>query len=331
MKFVNLDGIISLSLQDWFFTRWFEEDCLRPARSCLFMNQFVLCHNTSLELRLFPQIIEIGVIKNAAIRLNGFSTSSNNNLRIFCILEGKFEWSINNRPYLLYPGDVALILPGADFGNENSVLEIGTFTWIELRVANNKKGEIQLGAWSNLSETEEQVISKVLLSDHAPVLQKFHEAAQILKQIQSELFTLGIGYQARVNHLLDEILIQVCRQFTRMANPGRDFPKTFMKLEEELRKNLSHQWTVEEMAALVGLGSTLFNEKVKSYSGFSPLSYLINIRISEAIKLLKQPDISLTDIALDIGFYSSQHFSTTFKKLTGYTPSEFRKNHLRKK
>ena len=82
------------------------------------------------------------------------------------------------------------------------------------------------------------------------------------------------------------------------------------------------------MAATVGMGTTLFNEKVKSYSGFSPLNYLINIRISEAIKLLKKPDLNVTDIALDTGFYSSQHFSTTFKKLTGYTPSEFRKRNL---
>jgi AraC-like DNA-binding protein len=79
------------------------------------------------------------------------------------------------------------------------------------------------------------------------------------------------------------------------------------------------------MAASVGMGTTLFNERVKSYSGFSPLAYLINIRISEAIKLLRNPDLSITDIALDTGFYSSQHFSTTFRKLTGYTPREFRK------
>jgi AraC-like DNA-binding protein len=65
---------------------------------------------------------------------------------------------------------------------------------------------------------------------------------------------------------------------------------------------------------------------VKSYSGFSPLNYLINIRISEAIKLLKNRNISITEISLETGFYSSQHFSTTFKKLTGFTPGEFRKN-----
>src|SRR6478609_2518297 len=98
-----------------------------------------------------------------------------------------------------------------------------------------------------------------------------------------------------------------------------------------IRDEILHQRTVEEMATLVGLGTTLFNDTVKSYSGFSPVSYLINIRISEAIKLLKKSDISLTDIALDTGFYSSQHFSTTFKKLTGYTPSQFRKNHSRTK
>jgi AraC-like DNA-binding protein len=131
-----------------------------------------------------------------------------------------------------------------------------------------------------------------------------------------------------VNHLIDELLIVITRQLTRQTNPARDFPKVFMQLEQTLRENLAHQWSVEEMAAVVGMGTTLFNEKVKSYSGFSPINYLINIRISEAIKLLKKEDISLTDIALDIGFYSSQHFSTTFKKLTGYTPSEFRKNIL---
>lgn len=292
------------------------------------MNQFVLCHNAASELRLFPHIIEIGVIKNPAIRLNGFPCESDRCLKLYYIQEGKFEWCINNRSYTLYPGDVALILPGTAFGNESNVLEVGCFSWIHLQVGKNEKGELENLTWSSLSETESYAINKILQTDHTPILQKFTEAGVILKGIQTELFKQEIGFQTRVNHLIDEIFIQVSRQFTRMSNPGRDFPKTFTKLEQELRQNLSHQWTVEEMAALVGLGTTLFNEKVKSYSGFSPLNYLINIRISEAIKLLKTPNISLTDIALDTGFYSSQHFSTTFKKLTGYTPSEFRKNHI---
>src|SRR6185503_344507 len=191
--------------------------------------------------------------------------------------------------------------------------------------------EILTGAWSSLSESESLAISKIFLLNGSPLLSKFNDGVKILKSIQNELSSQEVGYHARVNHQIDELFILMSRQLTRQSNPGRDFPKTFMNLEQALRQDLSHQWTVEEMAALVGLGTTLFNERVKSYSGFSPINYLINIRISEAIKLLKRPDISVTDIALDTGFYSSQHFSTTFKKLTGYRPSEFRNKHLRNK
>jgi len=268
--------------------------------------------------------------KNGAILLNTFLTTVTSCIRIYYIIEGKFEWRINHQPYFFYPGDVALILPGVPFGSDNGTLEIGSFTWIHLDMQKLENGYIIPGKWSGLSDSEGATIGKMLSLTSSPVLSRFSEAGKILKCIHTELTGHEIGYQTRVNHQLDELLIKMIRHMTQQgqAHPGRDFPQTFMRLEALLREDLSHQWTVEEMAALVGLGTTLFTEKVKSYSGFSPINYLINIRISEAIKLLKRPDISVTDIALDTGFYSSQHFATTFKKLTGYRPSEFRKNHL---
>jgi AraC-like DNA-binding protein len=295
------------------------------------MTQFVLTQGSSEELRPFPHIIELGIIKNSSIRLNAFPGSSSNGIRIFCVLEGKFEWCLDDRQFSLFPGDIILILPKLEFGSCDGVLEIGSFSWIHLNIQRNGDDELLIGAWSSLSESENHAISKILLANNSPVLSKFYDGGKILKSIQNELSSQEVGYHARINHQIDELFILITRQLTKQSNPGRDFPKTFMNLEQALRQDLSHQWTVEEMAALVGLGTTLFNEKVKNYTGFSPINYLINIRISEAIKLLKRPGISLTDIALDTGFYSSQHFSTTFKKLTGYTPSEFRKNHLSKK
>jgi AraC-like DNA-binding protein len=295
------------------------------------MNQFILQQGSSHELRFFPHILELGLKKNVSIQLGSFPASAACGMRLYYVMEGKFEWCIDHRQYVLYPGDAAIIHPHHAFGSENEVLEIGSFAWLHLSMQKLPTGEITAGKWSGLSKSENLVIRKILQLNASRVLVKFNEAGRILKNIQTELFNQEIGYHASVNHLLDELFIQITRHLTRQSNPGRDFPQTFMNLEQALRRDLSHQWTVEEMAALVGLGTTLFNEKVKSYSGFSPINYLINIRISEAIKLLKRPDISLTDIALDTGFYSSQHFSTTFKKLTGYTPSEFRKNHLNEK
>jgi len=219
-------------------------------------------------------------------------------------------------------------MPKEKFGSEKGVLEIGSISWIHIKISNHGNNELLKGKWSTLSETEGQAISKVLLMNSMPVLSKLPEVGRILRYIHDEIFNQEIGYTTRANQLTDELFIIITRHLTKQNNRARDFPKVFRQLEQALRQNLSQPWTVEEMAAIAGMGATLFNEKVKNYTGFTPLNYLINIRISEAIKLLKKKDIAITDIALDTGFYSSQHFSTTFKKFTGYTPSDFRKNNL---
>lgn len=290
------------------------------------MNQFYLHQEHSTELTGFSHIHEIAIRKNTCIQLDSLATTTTESIRIYYILDGKFEWIIKDRSHVLYPGDLAVILPGQPFGGSKGFMNIGTVCWICIGVeCIDQNRKMVLGEWSGLSETESLTICKILQLNHTAVLVGVKEAFAILQTIKEELFKQEIGYATRVNHLIDELLIFIVRQSTHQTNLRRDFPQTFTKLEETLRQNLAHQWTVEEMAALIGLGTTAFSEKVKNYTGFSPLNYLINIRISEAIKLLKKQEVNITTIALETGFYSSQHFSTTFKKLTGYTPIEFRK------
>jgi AraC-like DNA-binding protein len=289
------------------------------------MNVFLL-KKESKELQLFSHIIEFAFKKSATIRFDSLKKETSKYLRLYYVVDGKFEWIIDGQHHILYPGDLAVILPGKIFGGEKDFLDIGTISWLHIRLEQlEQNGKMIIGKWSSISANESRTIGKILMLNNSPVLSKLKEAGTILQAMQQEIQNQEIGYATRFNQLTDELFILIARQLTKQNNSRRDFPQTFMKLEQTLRDNLSHQWTVEEMAALVGLGTTAFSEKVKSYTGFSPLNYLINIRISEAIKLLKRKDVNVTDIALDIGFYSSQHFATTFKKLTGYTPSEFRK------
>lgn len=281
------------------------------------------------ELILFPHIAEFVWKKNSTIQLNSFKPAAAESLRLYYIVEGKFEWLIDKQSYILYPGDLAVVLPGQVQGGEKGFLDIGTLAWICIRLEQLElTGKMVPGPWSGLQETESKAIGKILVLNPVPVLSKLKEAGHLFQHLHHELLNQEIGYATRVNQLADELLILIARQLTRQNSSRRDFPQTFMKLEQTLRENLANQWTVEEMAAMVGLGTTAFSEKVKSFTGFSPLNYLINIRISEAIRLLKRPDVNVTEIALDTGFYSSQHFATTFKKLTGYTPSEFRKKNV---
>jgi AraC-like DNA-binding protein len=275
-------------------------------------------------------IKEFALKKNNSIQLNSFNDPCSEYLRFYYILDGKFDWVINRESYTLYPTDLAIILPGEELYAEKGYLEIGSIYWLNLSLnIQDKESKKSLGKWSNISSSEFISIRKILFQNRIPVLSKLQEAGNIFSLLRNELFNQELGYVTRVNQLLDELLIRITRKLTQQNISQRDFPQTFLKLEEALRKDLSHHWTVEEMAVLVGLGTTSFSDKVKKFTGFSPMSYLINIRISEAIKLLKKPEVNVTNIALDTGFYSSQHFATTFKKLTGYTPSQFRKNNIK--
>jgi len=292
------------------------------------MNQYFLKKECK-DLHAFPHIIEFALKKINTIQFDSLKKECSGFIRFYYVIDGRFDWIIDDQHHILYPNDLAVILPGQSFGGEKDLLDIGTVSWIHLELQQlERNGKIALGKWSGLSDHEERVIGRILSLNTCPVLSEVKEGGILFQRIQNEFMNQEIGYVTRINQLIDELFILIARQLTRQNNSRRDFPQTFLKLEQTLRENLSHQWTVEEMAALVGLGNTTFSEKVKSFTGFSPLNYLINIRISEAIKLLKRPDVHVTDIALDVGFYSSQHFATTFKKLTGYTPSEFRKKNI---
>jgi AraC family transcriptional activator of mtrCDE len=288
------------------------------------MNQLILQQGASKELVHFPHILEFAHKKNNTIQLNSFSSNVTDCICLYYVLEGKFTWIIDLQEYTLYPGDFAMVLPGQRIGGQSSILNIGALFWI--KIATEDSGKLLLGKWSGLTKQEKISVNQILLVNKEQHVLKLKEAHLLMHNLQAELQNEEVGFYTRANQLLDELFILISRQLIRQNNSRRDFPQTFLKLEQTLRQNLAHQWTVEEMAALIGMGTTAFTEKVKNYSGFSPLNYLINIRIAEATKLLKRNEANVTDIALNTGFYSSQHFSTTFKKLTGYTPTEFRKN-----
>jgi AraC-like DNA-binding protein len=299
---------------------------LRFNDACMF--QFHLTHGSG-ELVLFPHILQFALRKSESIQFNSLQIRSADSLRLYYVLDGKFEWIIEGKRYILYPSDLAIVLPGKKFGSEKGFLDIGTVASMEIGVKSfQDEEEIILGEWSSLSTGANPSIGRMLTLHHTPVLANIRDAGDLFSRMQHELFNRQIGYVIRMNQLLDEMLILLARKLSKHAVAHRDFPQTFLKLEQSLRDNLAHQWTVEEMASLVGLGHTAFSEKVKNFTGFSPLNYLINIRISKAILLLQRQDSNVTDIALDTGFYSSQHFATTFKRLTGYSPSQFRKKNV---
>src|SRR5688572_18700469 len=98
------------------------------------MNQFYLHQEHSPELAGFSHIREMAIRKNTSIQLNSLNTTTTESIRIYYIQDGKFEWIIKDRCHVLYPGDLAIILPGQPFGGSKGFMDIGTLCWICIEV-----------------------------------------------------------------------------------------------------------------------------------------------------------------------------------------------------
>ena len=86
--------------------------------------------------------------------------------------------------------------------------------------------------------------------------------------------------------------------------------------DEELR--------IEDMADAVGMGRTVFYEKIRQLVGVSPSDFLRQVRMQRAQQLLAKSSMTISEIAYNIGFTDPKYFTKCFKKQTGVTPTEYR-------
>lgn len=83
---------------------------------------------------------------------------------------------------------------------------------------------------------------------------------------------------------------------------------------------------IEELADAVHLGRSVFYGKVKAIVGMTPVDFVRHIRMQRAQELIVKSTYSFSQIAYMVGFSDPKYFSKSFKKVTGKTPSEYRKN-----
>ncbi|MBU3012073.1 response regulator [Polaribacter vadi] len=94
-----------------------------------------------------------------------------------------------------------------------------------------------------------------------------------------------------------------------------------------IEKNISDSsFGVEELSKEIGLSTSYFYKRLKLLTGQVPNVYLRNFRLQRAADLLKSnKGFNVTEVMYQIGIESPSHFSTSFKKLLGVSPSEYLK------
>jgi AraC-like DNA-binding protein len=92
-----------------------------------------------------------------------------------------------------------------------------------------------------------------------------------------------------------------------------------------LKKNYKEPLDLAALARLAGLSERQLERKFHATFQTSPRNFLIKMRVVNACRLLPNPRLTLTEIALDVGFYDHSDFSRQFRKHMGESPTEYRR------
>ena len=133
---------------------------------------------------------------------------------------------------------------------------------------------------------------------------------------------------------IEEQYAVMCRNITALQSKAAGKRKTknaiVLQVLNYIDENLSSEISVPEMANSLYVSHIYLSQIFKNIMGVSIISYIVNLRIEKAKRALEDTDELVYDIAEAVGFQDAKHFSKTFKRIVGSSPTEYRKN-IRKK
>ena len=104
-------------------------------------------------------------------------------------------------------------------------------------------------------------------------------------------------------------------------------PKIIMAIEY-IRENYHKPITLEEVADYVGISRVYLSQTFKKETNKNIWDYLTQYRLSKAKELLLTSNLKIYAIAELCGFGSPQYFNKIFKRLTGFSPYQFKDNKM---
>ncbi len=150
----------------------------------------------------------------------------------------------------------------------------------------------------------------------------------LIQLIISELAQNKPGIEAALSQLSYLVFVEVLRSQIKSGLKG-GLLKALADNQIGQALNLIHlnfqnDWTVEQFAHQVGMSRTAFSKKFLKMTNKTPMRYLAEWRMQEAIEMLTTTDQSVASIADNIGYKSVVAFRKAFRKISGKTPGKVR-------
>ena len=134
-------------------------------------------------------------------------------------------------------------------------------------------------------------------------------------------------YETVCQNLLEVLLISMLRSGSLSVVPdnSRLLNRECTQIKNYLDANYSETITLDSLAALTHMNKYYLAHTFTKYVGLSPINYLLQKRIQEGKSLLESTSYSIAQISDLLGFSSQSYFSQAFRKATGMTPMQYRK------
>lgn len=178
---------------------------------------------------------------------------------------------------------------------------------------------------SLFTEFTSNKIPQNLIQSHS---KDFH---MLFQNIYDEYTTRQKGFQNIIRAYLIELIIKIFREFDRHQPT---FTQSHQDLVEKaisyMQENYKSHISLDDIVSGIFLSKNYFRQIFKKTTGISISSYIQELRISEACRLLEQTVDSSSQIAQKCGFNDTKFFYLTFKKALGMTPAEYRREKLTK-
>ncbi|WP_454659218.1 helix-turn-helix domain-containing protein [Bosea beijingensis] len=154
--------------------------------------------------------------------------------------------------------------------------------------------------------------------------------SHILSLLQSELIAEGSASTLFVEGLAQSLAVHLVRHYAvsdahapaRNALPGSKLRRAIAFMGDHLQE----PFDLGRLAQAAGYSEFHFSRLFKSATGLAPSRYFIRHRMTRARQLLQETDTSIIQIAMAVGYSSPSHFAQIFRRETGQSPSDYRRD-----
>ena len=176
----------------------------------------------------------------------------------------------------------------------------------------------------NLPSKEAASLTDALMSIVNRPFAGTDEVKRLFKKMFSLCDTLPPGTSERSLRLRSVVLALLLAVVDAASATSYDRAEVRLcRLVEEMRKHPERAYPLDRISESLGFSSSNLLVRFKRLTGLPPHAFLLQCRIDRAKTLLAE-GVSVGSVAHQLGFSSSQHFSSQFKAATGFSPTGWR-------